>query len=55
MILTFIISVFIVSANENNLPKKEQSQFPIFNKEMILVEETRVPRPQIINLLKKKR
>lgn len=54
MILTFIISAFIVSANEDNIPKKEQNQFPIFNKEMILVEETRVPKPQVININIKK-
>lgn len=50
MILTFIIGVLI----NTNTPKKDPLKFPIFNKEMILVEETRVPKPQVININIKK-
>lgn len=50
MILTFIIGVLI----NTNIPKKDPLKFPIFNKEMILVEETRVPKSQVININIKK-
>lgn len=46
MILTFIIGVLI----NTNIPKENPLKFPILNKEMILVEEIRAPKPQVINI-----